>query len=306
MPNLTRSAAMATAALLRRLLAHTPPGGRAWMARQMMQDRFDPASRALAEFCTQAIHAWKNKQYIVTENGEAALLERLRPFAPRIMLDVGANVGDWSLAACRSLPGTTVHAFEIAPGTAERFTRNATPFIDRIVINAIGLGDAERSITLYSLPQETDGTSASTVREALAASVAEAGLTRMDETEVQVTTGDAYLRRHGITHVDMLKIDVEGAEFSVLRGFAQAFVSGAIDLVQFEYGPLNLSTRDFLGDFYTFFDAHGYLVGKLYPEGVAFKPYMRDDEDFIGPNYVACRTARADIIAALRCSPLTF
>jgi FkbM family methyltransferase len=302
MPNPTRMAAQATAILLRSLLARVPPGGRSWLARQMMANRFDPANRALADFCTQAIHAWKNKQYAVELNGEAALLERLRPFTPRVLVDVGANIGDWTLAACRSLPEAIVHAFEIAPNTAAILTRNAAPFADRIVINPIGLGDAERTLSLYLSPQES--TIASVVRDAIAYSVADQGLDRIEEVHVQVIPGDAYLRRHDVDHVDMLKIDVEGAEFLVLNGFTDAFARGAIDLVQFEYGPLNLTTRKFLGDFYAFFAGHGYLVGKLYPEGVAFKPYELNDEDFVGPNYIACRSVRTDLIAALRCPPL--
>src|SRR6185437_16612767 len=138
MPNLTRMAAGVTATVLRRLMARVPSGGRAWLARQLMQDRFDPATRAMAEFCIQAVLAWKNELYVVIRNGESALLERLRPFAPRVMVDVGANVGDWSLAACQSLPHATVHAFEILASTAEELVRNTAPFADRMVINTIG------------------------------------------------------------------------------------------------------------------------------------------------------------------------
>jgi FkbM family methyltransferase len=302
MPNLTRMAARTTAMALRSLLARMPRGGRSWLARQMMSDRFDPANRAFADFCVQAIHAWKNKQYAVELNGEARLLERLRPLEATVMLDVGANIGDWTLAACRGVPAAQVHAFEIVPATAAILTRNTAPFADRIKINPVGLSDTEGSILLYVAPRES--TIASTVRDAIAYSVADQGLEQIEELQAQVITGDSYLRQHGIQHVDMLKIDVEGAEFRVLRGFADAFARGAIDLVQFEYGPLNLTTRQFLGDFYAFFAGHGYIVGKLFPEGVAFKPYELDDEDFVGPNYIACRSARTDLVAALRCPPL--
>jgi FkbM family methyltransferase len=299
MPNLTRLAAGMAARVLRRQLSRVTAGDRAWLAARVMQGRFDPATVALADFCVRAIHTWKNKQYAVMCNGEAALLERLRPFAPRVLVDAGANVGDWSLAACEVLPEANVHAFEISASTAAELIRKTARVAGRVTVNTVGLGDAERTVTLYSAPR--DSTIASTVRGAITYSAADEGLTGIEEMQAPVTTGDAYLDRHGIVHVDMLKIDVEGAEFSVLRGFASAFARGAIDLVQFEYGPLNLTTRDFLGDFCAFFAQHGYAVGKLYPEGVAFKPYAIDDEDFVGPNYIACRAARADLIAALEC-----
>ena len=303
MPDFNRIAAGAAAALLKRLIARTSPGSRSWLAGQVMRDRFDPRTRALAAFFEQATHAWHNRKYIVTQNGEGALLARLRPFEPKLLIDVGANIGDWTIAACEALPNTTVHAFEIAETTAALFAANTHSYADRVVMNPFGLGDREGVITLYMTPH-TD-TAASTVREAAVFSVTDQGFTEIIEMRARITTGDAYLHAAGLRHVDMLKIDVEGAEFSVLRGFAGAFDCRAIDLVQFEYGKLNLSTRQFLGDLWQFFTDRGYVVGKLYPEGIAFKKYDLNDEDFIGPNYIACLGSRTDIIEALRCPPLT-
>ena len=57
--------------------------------------------------------------------------------------------------------------------------------------------------------------------------------------------------------------------------------------------------RFLLRDFYRFFTEHGFRVGKLYPEGVAFRDYELRHEDFRGPNYVAVRRERDDVVAAL-------
>jgi FkbM family methyltransferase len=249
--------------------------------------------------------AWKNKQYDVALNGEAALLHLLRPFAPVTLIDVGANVGEWALAACRALPGANVHAFEIAPKTADRLARSidAAGRREQVVINRLGLADVEGEIALY-LTRDSD-TESSTLRAAVEFAAKDQGLGEVIETTARVTTGDAYLRTHAIAHVDLLKIDVEGAEFSVLEGFAESFARGAIDMVQSEYGPINLTTRKLLADFVAFFIEKGFAVGKIYPEGVAFKPYELGDEDFVGPNYLACHERRGNIIAALRCPPLT-
>ena len=42
-----------------------------------------------------------------------------------------------------------------------------------------------------------------------------------------------------------------------------------------------------------------YAVGKLYPDFVDFRDYRLEDEDFLGPNFVACRKARSDLIEFL-------
>jgi FkbM family methyltransferase len=301
MPNLTRLAATANLILVRRMLDKMGPGNRAWLARQIMNDRSGSGTVALADFCRKATFAWKNKQYDVHLNGEEALLERLRPFAPALLLDVGANVGDWSLAACRHLPTTTVHAFEIAPRTADELRSNAAAaFPDRLVVNGFGLGDREGDITIYFSEESTTATS--TIQDVFALSAAEHGIQAPTKMTARITTGDAYLREHGLERVNFLKIDVEGAELSVLNGFGDAFRRGAIELVQFEYGPLNVRTREFLEDYYRFFAERGFEVGKLYPEGVAFRPFGADDEDFTGPNYIACHESRRDIRDALHWS----
>lgn len=281
-----------------RLLDRMGPGNRAWLARHMMRDRRDPRQLAFADFADHALDAWKNRQYDVHLNGEAALLAALAPFQPGVLLDVGANVGEWSIAACGALPGARVHAFEIAPATATILAENAAPLGARLAIHPIGLGEREGKITLFASSESN--TASSTIREAIEVSRLAHGITTIEEVAARVTTGDRFLREAGIERVDFLKIDVEGAEFSVLRGFSEAFDRSAIDLVQFEYGLINLQTRDFLEDYYKFFTERGFVVGKLFPEGVAFKEYAIADEDFAGPNYIACRACRADLIAALR------
>ena len=299
MTNLVRLAVSVQLTLLRALARHVSPGDRSYLARTLMADRFDPRTTALADLFDKGLMAWKNKQYAVEINGEEALLGRLKPFGPKILLDVGANIGEWALAAHRQLPGVAVHSFEIAPPTAAILTQNVTEAGANVVVNDFGLGATDGAITLYFTPDYTLG--ASTVRDAVAMTAADLGISEIQEIAARIITGDEYLRTANIDHVDLLKIDVEGAEESGFKGFKDAFARSAIDLVQFEYGPLNLSTRYLLADADRYFTERGFIMGKLYPEGIAFKTFEFVDEDLVGPNYVACRADRPDLIAALRC-----
>jgi FkbM family methyltransferase len=305
MPNLLRIAAEMNVALLRTLIARLPAGSRSWLAGRVLADRYDPRTRALAGFFEHSVLAWKNKRYAVAQNGEADLLRRLSAFQPRLLLDVGANEGDWAIAACRAISRTMVHCFEISAETADHLTANiaSAGLAERVTVHRIGLGARQGEIPLFVMPESN--TETSTLRFAAEFAAASQSLSTIVETSARVTTGDAFLAEHGIEHVDLVKIDVEGAEFSVLEGFAEALKRGAVDMFQFEYGPLNLGSRKLLADFYELFIAHGFQVGKIYPEGVAFKPYELADEDFVGPNYFACHQRRADIIEALCCPPLT-
>lgn len=303
MSNFSGLAASATLFLLRRVIPRLSPGDRSWLARRLMQDRYNPEIRALAGFFDSATMAWKNRQYDVRYNGEEALAQRLAPFRPKVVLDVGANVGDWTALCIAHLPDAIFHAFEIADPTADELERNVAAFRERVVVNRFGLSDHDGEVVIYHAPESNTATS--TVREALEVGAADHGINTIQELRGRVVTGDAYLEARGVGQVDLLKIDVEGAEPGVLTGFDGAFARGAVDVVQFEYGTVNLTTRYLLADFYAFFEARGFVLGKLLPEGVAFKPYEVADEDFVGPNLVAVRTARTDIIEALRCPPLT-
>src|SRR5262249_34462259 len=95
-------------------------------------------------------------------------------------------------------------------------------------------------------------------------------------------TGDTYCAHRGIGGIDLLKIDTEGSELLVLKGFEAMIASGGIDVVQFEYSRIDILSRLFLKDFYEFLGDSRYVIGKLFPNHVAFKPYDLLDETFMG------------------------
>ena len=104
----------------------------------------------------------------------------------------------------------------------------------------------------------------------------------------------------GIGHIDLLKVDAEGADLAVLRGFLTMLRRRAIDVVQFEYGYACVIARALLLDFYELLEGCGYLVGRLSPRGIDFAPYRLESENFFGPNFVAARADRPDILTLLQ------
>ena len=264
----------------------------------MMQDHFDSKTGALASLFMDSVNAWKNGNYESVENGEEALLHRLAWLKPSVFIDAGANVGDWSIAAAQAFPTVTVHSFEIAKATAAELTKNATRYGNRIVVNTVGLGDRLHNATVHVSQKFSERTSV--LGAAVRVGMSEQDIESFSVEECTIITGDHYLTANHISKVDFLKIDVEGGELSVLNGFENALSDGKIDIVQFEYGKVNLITRHFLGDFFAFFSKHGFKVGKIYPKGVDFKDYDLSDEDFVGGNYLACRIECQEIIESVR------
>lgn len=278
-------------------VSRLPKGDRAWLARRALADRRSEPTRALAALAEELSLTWKNRSYDIAHNGEHWLLRQVSPFGLRTLFDIGANAGDWTRAAIAEMPQAEVHAFEINPTTAERAAADFARLGAQVRLNAFGLGEAESEVELFQAPGRS--TLTTTVPGVIADALGRGALAGYETIRVRLTTGDAYLRSAGLAGADLVKIDVEGAEFAVLRGFEDAFARRAVTLLQFEYGQGNIASRALLADVVPWLEARGFVTGKLWQDRVAFKPYAFADEDFIGPNYVACLAERADLVAAL-------
>jgi hypothetical protein len=90
--------------------------------------------------------------------------------------------------------------------------------------------------------------------------------------------GDAFCAEQGIQKIDLLKIDVEGAESFVLRGFEKMLAGRRISIIQFEYEKLNTVNKFLLKDFYALLGGCGYALGKIFPTYVDFRDYAYEHE----------------------------
>jgi len=235
-------------------------------------------AKSLAKACRQYLKWYNNPGFKFHRNGEQWLLERFRHEPMRTVFDVGANVGEWSKLAAALLPDATIYAFEIVPATFDKL-RTATQGNRAIRCFDHGLGDQNG---VLSIRYDTAASGHATFTDY----PWQGHLTTIPG---RVVTGDSFLDERSIDGIDLLKIDVEGAEHLVLHGLQRAFAERRIRLTYFEYGRYNVMTKFLLKDFYEFFGQHGYVVGKLFTDFVDFREYHPDDEDFTGPHYVACR-----------------
>jgi FkbM family methyltransferase len=244
------------------------------------------------------LRAYHNEDhYRLPHNGELFVIEtvaRLHGGAPLVAFDVGANNGTWTLQVVNTSTSAQVHCFEIAPQLFKDLTETLHKHANA-KLNAVGLSDNEGTLQLKYVP---GATSISTLHEPLVAS--SWGFDH-ETVSVPVTTGDRYVKDNGIGHIDILKIDTEGHELSVLKGFAETLAAKQVSLIQFEHGSVHIAARSLLRDFYQLLAPLGFTIGRLHPKCVDFKDYNhREDEQFRMGNYIAVHRSKPDWIAALR------
>ena len=78
-----------------------------------------------------------------------------------------------------------------------------------------------------------------------------------------MASGLAELSPH--TEIDILKIDVEGHELSVLRGLGDLIAR--VKLIQFEFSAANLDTHSLFFDFWNFFETKDFMLYRVAPRG---------------------------------------
>lgn len=223
--------------------------------------------------------AYRDYSYEATRNGEARLLRQMSILDPETVFDVGANVGEWTELALLYFPAATCHAFELASETRSVFCSRVTSA--RAAIVPAGLGSQTGPVTFKEFGNcsglntiVTDTTHHDWRKPVLR--------------KAMVYRGDSYCRDNGISHIDLLKVDVEGFEGPVLEGFGDMLTPEVIRCVQFEYGYGNGDIRWLMKDFGRFFEDRGYGVGKLWHNGVGTEPFAYEWNNFdSGPNYVA-------------------
>lgn len=202
---------------------------------------------------------------------------------PRLAIDVGGNVGDYSAALRASEKELEIHVFEPSPiNVAKLQTRfRADPLI-RIIPSAIA--ESSGTATLYS--NEPGSVLGSLVKRDLDHFSIEFN---REESVATLRFEDYWRAELNGRRVDLVKLDVEGYEFEALKGFGEAI--GSIGVIQFEFGGCNIDTRVFFRDFWQFFQMKGFEIFRIGPWGLEHIPkYRESDECFLTTNFIARNT----------------
>ena len=149
---------------------------------------------------------------------------------PRTIVDIGANIGVFSLYAARRWHQARILAFEPAPDNFHWLEKNAQlSSAWQITCRPVAVAGKSGQADFY-LKEESGWHS-------LIGDGAKSSIT------VQTTTLDAVLDETGATAIDLLKLDCEGAEYNVLSG-RESLLARTVRFVAMEYHEVSGHTVD--------------------------------------------------------------
>lgn len=199
-------------------------------------------------------------------NGERAFLKLIAGF-PEIssynaVIDVGANIGDWTAAAMALMPSEHISTFycvepisTFARKIESRFAGDTNVKLAERVLSYASGGTAEifevgGGGRLYRNYRGGDLANGQHAKKIVSHKVA-------------ISTGDEMFGADGIRPY-LLKIDCDGHDFHVLRGF-EKILRDRRPLVQFEYSDFWISAGARLGEACALLADVGYTTYKLFP-----------------------------------------
>jgi len=199
----------------------------------------------------------------------------LQPF---VLFDIGANTGEYSKTVSKIYPESIIYSFEPSKFTFDLLLANIGESTRIKPVN-IAFGENTNTMSLYSNHQGS-GMASLYNRE-----LSHIGIKFNKSEIVNVTTLDQWVEINKI-YPDFIKIDVEGFEYSVLKGALQTLKR--VKAVQFEFGGTAIDARIYFKDFWEIFTKLNFSIYRYTPKGLRrIFCYSEKEESFEYMNYVA-------------------
>lgn len=235
-----------------------------YVARMMPFDTYSWHTTVRLHGTSFAVGVRTSEIYVVDEVYGQRMYDRSEDYMPQpgwTVVDLGANVGVFTVLAARR--GATVYSFEPNPACFDRLCKNvrSNGFAGSVTTFNAALSDAAGR---GWMKVERGGTTGGTV-------------TVGGDSTVEITTLDEALAGHSCDSIDLLKLDIEGAEVQALRGATEILAKTQRAVAEYHSRALLASCEEILA-------ANGFatdLSFVYYPEGLS------DDGEEVGMFYAS-------------------
>ena len=194
------------------------------------------------------------------------LIDHVTMLRAGVVLDVGANVGKYSMAVKAVNPKVEIFAFEPHPDSFRRLSTNVGHLGIRLY--NVGVGASAETLVLYDYAGR-DGSSHASLYKAV---IEEIHQSQAVGFQVKLVTLDDFAAKQRIDWIDLLKIDAEGHELEVLKGFGNYIRAGRVGVIHFEFNEMNIVSRVSFRDFWELLPNYDFY--RMLPDGlVPIKKY---------------------------------
>jgi len=168
-----------------------------------------------------------------------------------MIFDVGANVGQSALEFAKSFPEAAIHSFEPFAANFNELVHNTR---DTVAIRSHKLALTDRNGSMDVLVDKVANSEWNSITEKRQVEMKSSS--DFTKESVSLSRGDSFCEVRGISGIDVLKIDTEGHDLEVIRGFEGMFEKEKILSVIVEVGFLEDQTHG------NFQKINSYLIGR--------------------------------------------
>jgi FkbM family methyltransferase len=222
----------------------------------------------------------QGKGYLTSLEKELDLLFSFIGSKANIAIDIGGNIGSYTEQLLKRNPNMTVHIFEPSKTNIQilndKFINN-----EKITINPLAVSETTGAATLFS-NEPGSGLGSLSKRK-----LDHFGINFETTESISTIRFEEYwVEKLNSCEIDLVKIDVEGHELSVLNSFGAALFK--TKYIQFEFGGTCIDTRTFFQDFWYFFSKKNYSIYRITPLGPQkIQKYSENHESFLYTNFIA-------------------
>lgn len=188
----------------------------------------------------------------MNNSGERGFIKKvLKDKTSPIVVDIGANQGNYTQEVHRISPKAKIYAIEPHPvtfaGLKKRFEGIST-----IECHNYGCGSKKAEMDMYDYPDQASSSHASLYKEVFDGKAIE----QPQVVQVSIIKADDFINEQGIDYIDLVKIDTEGHEMEVFKGLKKSIEGDKIGAIQFEFDQMNLINHIRFKDYFELLSPH--------------------------------------------------
>ena len=164
----------------------------------------------------------------------------------RVVYDIGANDGEWSLEVRSKLPKAAFYLFEANPVHAPALDNTGLPYFIKV------LSSERRNVEFYSTGSRGDSYFRENSRH----------YDHVTPQSVEADTLDQIASGGRLPPPDFIKLDTQGSELDILRGAPRALSAAHLVLIECPITAYNLGAPK-IGEYLAFMESSGFIPVEL-------------------------------------------